>query len=133
MRGYERQRRVVRFERFSPLLAIATELREADHLQVDAVLARRVAAEGAEALRLGAGSRTDRLLRPLNEFATRRFLREAREKVWANAVALDADRRAGADRTPELERLSADLVRALCAPGPVLLRLAVGGFGVVLP
>jgi hypothetical protein len=112
-------------------------LRQADHRHVDAVLARRVAAEGAEAVRTGAATRTDRLLRPLNEFSTRRFLREARERVWANAVVLDAGRRdgrgGGDGPLAELERLSAERVRGLCAPGPVLLRLAVGGFGVMLP
>jgi hypothetical protein len=109
-------------------------LRQADHRHVDAVLTRQVAAEGADAMRRGTVSRTDRVLRPLNELATRRFLREAREKVWANAVVLDAQRRTGrGDGLAELERRSAERVRALCAPGPVLLKLAVGGFGVVLP
>jgi hypothetical protein len=112
-------------------------LRQADHRHVDAVLIRRVAAEGDDAMRRGTTSRTDRLLRPLNELATRRFLREAREKVWANTVLLDTARRSGSadlgEPLVELERLSADRVRQLCAPGPVLLRLAVSGFGVVLP
>jgi hypothetical protein len=112
-------------------------LRRADHRHVDEVLARRVGAEGDEAVRAGRATRTDRLLRPLNERATRRFLREAREKVWANTVRLDAVRRDGddrlGDRLGDLERLSAERVRRLRAPGPVLLRLAVGGFGVVLP
>jgi hypothetical protein len=112
-------------------------LRQADHRHVDAVLVRRIAAEGDDAVRLGRAGRTDRLLRPLNELATRRFLRESREKVWANAVELDAARRNGrghlSDRLVELEGLSAGRVRQLCAPGPVLLKLAVGGFGVVLP
>jgi hypothetical protein len=113
------------------------QLRQADHRHVDAVQTRRLAAEADEVARLGGTSRTDRLLRPLNELATRRFLREAREKVWANAVVLDSSRRAGRDRLGErlveLELLSADRVRRLSAPGPVLLRLGVGGFGVVLP
>jgi hypothetical protein len=112
-------------------------LRQTDHRHVDAVLARRVAAEGHEAMRGGAATRTDRLLRPLNELATRHFLREAREKVWANAVALDATRRNGRgslrERVGQLEALSAEQVRRLCAPGPILLRLAIDGFGVVLP
>lgn len=112
-------------------------LRQADHRHVDTVLARRVAAEGRAGVRRGDASRTDRLLRPLNELATRRFLREAREKVWANTAVLDAARRDGPgrldERLAELERLSAERVRGLCEPGPVLLRLAVGGFGVLLP
>ena len=111
--------------------------RQADHRRIDAVLARRVTAEGDEAERLGRIGRTDRLLRPLNERATRRFLHEAREKVWTNAVRLDTARSRGPEqlayRLGELERLSTGRLQRLCAPGPVLLALAVGGFGVVLP
>jgi hypothetical protein len=36
-------------------------------------------------------------------------------------------------RLAELEVLSAARIADLLAPGPVLLRLAVAGFGVVLP
>ena len=79
----------------------------------------------------------DRLLRPFNRLGTRRFLREAREKVWANAIALSRARRRGpgcyAAVLVQLEELSAAKVAALEAPGPVLLRLAATGFGVRLP
>jgi hypothetical protein len=79
----------------------------------------------------------DRLLRPFNRLGTQRFLREAREKVWANAIALSRARRQGPDAYTEvlarLEELSAAKVAALMAPGPVLLKLAATGFGVRLP
>ena len=68
-----------------------------------------------------------------------RLLRESRRKVWANAVALSASRRAGGPdgaehqrQLAELEELSAARVADLMRPGPVLLRLAAGGFGVQL-
>ena len=67
---------------------------------------------------------------------TRRFLAESRAKVWRNSVVLDRARRDGPDRyravRAELERLCAARLAALSAPGPVLLRLAVRGFGVLL-
>jgi hypothetical protein len=57
--------------------------------------------------------------------------------VWANTRLLDAARRQGADaytaRLAELERLSAARVADLVAPGQVVLKLAVKGFGVRLP
>ena len=85
------------------------------------------------------GDRTllDRLLTPFNQQGTRRFVREARRKVWHNAVDLDAARRRGQaayeQTLGELERLSGERVADLRRPGPVLLRLARGGFGVQLP
>lgn len=110
--------------------------RAADHRHVDSVLQARVGAEDTE---LGAVSKVtllDRLLRPANKAASRRFLAEAREKVWRNAIALDRARRLGPDRyaeaLAELERLSAARVRDLTASGPVLLKLARRGFGVLL-
>jgi Family of unknown function (DUF5995) len=112
--------------------------READHRRIDEVLAVRVAAEDAELQRV-APARTwrDVLLQPLNRMATRRFLREARAKVWANAVQLSLARRAGPDsyarRLAQLEQLCGRRVADLVRPGPVLLRLAAGGFGVRLP
>lgn len=111
--------------------------READHRAIDGVLAARVAAEGDELTRLtGPPTPLDRLLRPLNRLGTRRFLREAREKVWANAVALSQARGQGpaayAAALSRLEELSAAKVTELRAPGPVLLRLAASGFGVRL-
>jgi Family of unknown function (DUF5995) len=111
--------------------------READHNHVDAVLQARVGTEDAE---LGAVSRVtlvDRLLRPANQAASRRFLAEARGKVWRNATVLDRARRQGPERyrdvLAELERLCAQRVLDLTAPGPVLLTLARRGFGVLLP
>jgi hypothetical protein len=112
--------------------------RESDHRVIDDVLASRVGAEGNELAGLsGPGSALDRLLAPLNRRGTRRFLREAREKVWANAVVLSRARASGpqayARALDQLAELSAAKVTALQAPGQVLLRLAVTGFGVRLP
>lgn len=112
--------------------------READHAAIDRVLAARVAAEQAELVAIsGPGSLLDRLLGPLSRLGTQRFLRESREKVWANAVTLNQARRQGpesyAAAVAELEELSAAKVTTLTAPGRVLLRLAATGFGVRLP
>jgi len=112
--------------------------READHRAIDGVLASRVAAEDDELTAIsGAGSLLDRLLRPFNRLGTQRFLREARQKVWANAIALNRARRQGPDAyaaaLAQLEELSAAKVAALQAPGQVLLKLAATGFGVRLP
>jgi Family of unknown function (DUF5995) len=112
--------------------------READHKAIDDILAARVSAEGDELVSIaGPGSQLNRLLEPLNRIGTRRFLREARRKVWANAVSLSRARRtsgaAYAARLAELEELSAAKVAELQAPGQVLLKLAVRGFGVRLP
>jgi uncharacterized protein DUF5995 len=112
--------------------------RAADHRRIDDVLAARVSAEEDEMRRLHpARSRRDDLLQPLNRAATRRLLRESRAKVWANALALSRARRQGADELARqlavLEKLSAARVTDLLRPGPVLLRLARGGFGVTLP
>jgi hypothetical protein len=113
-------------------------VRRADHEHIDQVLVARVGAEDTELEAVGGPrSRTDRLLQPLNRLATRRFLRESRAKVWANARLLDRARRAGpgayAARLAELERLAATRVADLMAPGQVVLKLAVKGFGVRLP
>jgi hypothetical protein len=113
-------------------------LRRRDHERIDAVLASRVAEEDL-ALQLAGGRRTsvDRALAPANRFASRLFLQESRRKVWVNARALHAARLSGAgayaERLAELEAASAARVRDLLRPGPVLLRLAVRGFGVTLP
>jgi hypothetical protein len=109
--------------------------RRRDHERIDSVLASRVGGEDAE---LAAGrSIVDTLLTPLNQRASMRFLREARQKVWHNTTELHAARLAGGDplrrRTAELEVLSAARIADLLEPGQVLLRLAVAGFGVVLP
>jgi hypothetical protein len=111
--------------------------RRRDHERMNAVLADRVAAEDV-ALR-GAGGRRGRLdwaLTPANRTASKLFLRESRRKVWANTHALHEARLLGSDayaaRLAELEAVSAARVRDLLRPGPVLLRLAVRGFGVTL-
>ena len=74
---------------------------------------------------------------PSTRLGTQRFLREARAKVWANAIALNRARRQGPDayaaRLAQLEELSAAKVADLQAPGQVLLKLAATGFGVRLP
>jgi hypothetical protein len=110
--------------------------RRRDHERIDGVLAGRVAAEDAE-LAVHGRSLTDRVLQPLNRLASKRFLRESRMKVWHNTVELHQARVAGTDeyavRLGELEVLSAARIADLLAPGQVLLRLAVAGFGVTLP
>ena len=111
--------------------------RRRDHERIDAVLSGRIAAEDDELATRSARSLLDRVLQPLNRRASKRFLREAGEKVWHNTLALQEARRAGpetyATRLGELEVLSAARIADLLAPGQVLLRLAVAGFGVVLP
>jgi hypothetical protein len=109
--------------------------RRRDHERIDTVLAGRVKAEdvGSRADQ----TRLDRLLGPLNRISSKRFLKEARQKVWHNVGELHAARLDGDDayqaRLAELEVLSAARIADLLAPGQVLLRLAVAGFGVVLP
>ena len=110
-----------------------------DHRHADEVLAARVAAEDKELASVELpGDRTllDRLLTPFNRAGTKKFLKEARQKVWRNARLLNEARAAGpndyAARLAELERLSAARVADLRAPGQVLLRLTMKGFGVSL-
>ncbi len=109
--------------------------RQADHQRIDEVLSQQV---GAEAELAGATPRSavDAALAPLNQAASRRFLREARAKVWDNTIELNAARSLGADayaeRLGDLEALSAARIAELVRPGQVLLRLAVHGFGVRL-
>jgi hypothetical protein len=128
--------RVIPDDEFADLEVLAS--RERDHERIDGVLASRVAAEDAELVRAG-GRRTalDRLLAPANRGASRLFLREARRKVWANTALLhEAAMRGGGTyerRLDQLEALAAGRVADLLRPGPVLLRLAVHGFGVTLP
>jgi hypothetical protein len=126
---------VISDEEFGDAALIAR--RETDHRAIDRALAARVGAEADELARIsGPVPRLDRLLRPLSQLGTQRFLREAREKVWANAIALSHARRRGPDvyarRLAELEELSAAKVTVLQARGQVLLKLAVSGFGVRL-
>jgi hypothetical protein len=111
--------------------------RRRDHERIDGVLSGRVAAEDQELASVSARSLLDRLLTPLNQRASRRFLREARQKVWHNTAELQRARLSGPEvyavRLGELEVLSAAKIADLLAPGQVLLRLAVAGFGVTLP
>ncbi|HEX5087698.1 MAG TPA: DUF5995 family protein [Nocardioides sp.] len=111
--------------------------RRRDHERIDGVLSGRVAAEDGELAAQSARSLLDRVLQPLNQRASKRFLRESRVKVWHNTVELQQARLAGpaayAERLAELEVLTAAKIADLLAPGQVLLRLAVTGFGVVLP
>jgi Family of unknown function (DUF5995) len=111
--------------------------RRRDHERIDGVLSSRVAAEDDELASSGARSLLDVALTPLNRLSSKRFLREAREKVWHNTTELQQARVLGRDayrrRLAELELLSAAKIADLLAPGPVLLRLAVAGFGVTLP
>ncbi len=109
--------------------------RRRDHATIDTVLASRISAEDA-----AIGDRrtfVDVLLNPLNRLGSRRFLREAREKVWLNVEALQAARLLSAEayrvRLAELNVLASAKIVSLLAPGQVLLRLAATGFGVVLP
>jgi len=108
--------------------------RKRDHEHIDKVLASRVGAEDRELE--GSRTVTDRLLTPFNRQGTKRFLKEARQKVWRNAVVLSRARRAGAEayetRIRELETLTAARVADLVAPGQVILKLARDGFGVLL-
>ena len=112
--------------------------RSADHRHIDTVLAARVGAEDVQ-LDAASGRRSllDRVLTPANRLGTKRFLEESRAKVWANARALALARRQGHDAytvlLAELERLAARRVADLTEPGQVILKLAVKGFGVVLP
>ena len=117
--------------------AVLMGRRRRDHERIDGVLAGRVAAEDDELATRSARSLLDRALQPLNRVASKRFLREARIKVWHNTAELQVARLAGPTaydvRLAELEVLSAARLADLLAPGQVLLRLAVAGFGVVLP
>jgi hypothetical protein len=110
--------------------------RQRDHERIDGVLGARVSAED-EVLASSGRSLVDRVLAPLNRLSSKRFLREARQKVWRNTWQLHEARLDGRDtydrRLAELEVLSAARIADLLAPGQVLLRLAVAGFGVTLP
>jgi hypothetical protein len=113
------------------------ESRAADHRHVDEVLVARVGDEDDELTAQSRQSLLDRMLAPANRWATRRFLTEARAKVWRNTMLLDRARRADSREytrvLAELEELSARRLADLVAPGQVLLKLARRGFGVLLP
>ena len=116
------------------------ERRSIDHAHIDEILANRVPAEDRLLKQVEQpGDRTvlDAMLTPFNRAGTRRFLKEARAKVWRNAKALSLARRRSADelvaRIDELGALSAARVADLRRPGQVILRLSRSGFGVLLP
>jgi Family of unknown function (DUF5995) len=114
---------------------VLIDCRRRDHERIDKILASRVTAEDHA---IGdARSLLDRTLTPVNRLSSRRFLREARQKVWLNVAELQQARLEGADayhtRLAELEVLSAAKIADLLRPGQVLLRLAMTGFGVTLP
>ncbi len=126
---------VISDEEFADPVVVARRSR--DHERIDGVLSARVADEDDELGAVSGRTTLDRLLQPVNRLASRRFLREARRKVWHNTLELQRARAAGgaeyAQRLSELEVLSAARIADLLAPGQVLLRLAVAGFGVMLP
>jgi Family of unknown function (DUF5995) len=114
---------------------VLIDRRRRDHERIDKILAGRVSAEDHA---IGGGrSLLDRILTPANRLSSRRFLHEARQKVWLNVAELQRARLDGAAsynaRLAELEVLSAAKIADLLRPGQVLLRLAMTGFGVKLP
>jgi len=117
--------------------SVVVARRARDHERIDGVLSSRVAAEDSELGAVSPPTLLDRALQPLNRLSSKRFLREARQKVWHNTMELQRARVQGeaayAARLAELEVLSAARIADLLAPGQVLLRLAVAGFGVTLP
>jgi hypothetical protein len=124
---------VITDQDFQDLLLLDTRRR--DHERIDSILASRVTAED-HAIG-GTRSLLDRVLTPANRLSSRRFLHEARQKVWLNVAELQRARLDGAEkyraRLAELEVLSAAKIADLLRPGQVLLRLAMTGFGVTLP
>ena len=114
---------------------VLLDRRRRDHERINRILAARVAAED-HAIG-GARSLQDRILTPVNRLSSRRFLREARGKVWLNVAELQRARREGENaydaRLAELELLAAAKIADLLRPGQVLLRLAMTGFGITLP
>jgi len=114
---------------------VLMDRRRRDHERIDRILARQVTAEDHTIG--GTRSPLDHILTPANRFSSRRFLREARHKVWLNLAELQMARLEGADvyrdRLAELELLAAAKIAELMRPGQVLLRLAMIGFGVTLP
>lgn len=110
--------------------------RQIDHRTSDHVLASRVEGEDRALGDDMPRTRLDATLAPVNRLGSKRFLRESREKVWHNTRLLSLARRAGpepyARRLAQLERRTAAQQERLVAPGQVLLRLTVHGFGVRL-
>ncbi|HVN10858.1 MAG TPA: DUF5995 family protein [Kineosporiaceae bacterium] len=114
------------------------ERRRRDHERIDRVLIDRVAAEDVEVKRAtGALRLIDHVMTPLNQAATKRFLKEARQKVWHNTLELHRARVRGEPayrrRLDDLEVLSAAKINDLLRPGAVVVRLGLIGFGVTLP
>ncbi len=114
---------------------VLIDRRRRDHERINRILAGRVTAE--DHAMGGARSMLDRILTPANRLSSRRFLWEARQKVWLNVAELQRARLEGSnaysDRLAELELLAAAKIADLLRPGQVLLRLAMSGFGVTLP
>ncbi len=71
--------------------------RRIDHMRVNELITGRVRDEDDEMAAAGVRSGIDRFLAPLNRQASRRFLTEARRKVWTNTLDLAAARRHGSD------------------------------------
>jgi hypothetical protein len=114
-----------------------TARRRRDHERIDRVLSSRVAAEDLQLEQEGGRRKPlDRALRPANRWASRVFLREARRTVWGNVAVLHRAREEGRGcyerKVAELDAACAARVDELLRPGPVMLRLAVHGFGVPL-
>jgi hypothetical protein len=110
---------------------LASRLR--DHDRINDVLAARTMAEG----RLLNGRLVGRLMLPVNTRLTHRFLPRAREQAWHNVIALAAARQRGAEtyaaRLHDLDALTSAKVVELLDPRWILPRVAVRGFGVVVP
>ena len=113
--------------------------RAADHEHIDQVLASRLVDEDEllrEVEQRGDRGLLDRI-QLLGRLGTKRFLTEARRKVWRNAVELSRARRRGPHELQqglaELERLAMQRVADLVRPRNVIFELARRGFGVELP
>ena len=76
------------------------ERRRRDHERIDGILVSRVGAENDKLAAQSTVQFLDRLLRRLNELSSKRFLREARRRVWHNTVELQHARLAGPTSMP---------------------------------
>ena len=110
-------------------------MRRRDHERIDTLISAQVGAE--DRVLPGVGRSARRVIAPLDRWSTRRFLPTARRQAWANVLDLHEARCIGPDayaaRLIELDVLTSAQIADLLHPGPVLLRLAVRGFGVRLP
>ena len=96
--------------------AVLVAKRGEDHKHIDTVLAARVAAEDDELKKLELpGQRTllDKMLTPFNRLGTKKFLREARTKVWANARTLDGARGHAVEDPSSLDKVDRALLLVL--------------------